>query len=103
MTAEAYVFGRAIIGHHDPESGEYKWTFDDSDGYELQRTPSGLPKVDWPCPKCGEHRTPKGHDPCIANLPGVEYACCGHGVERGYAKFEDGRVLRGQFDYTWEK
>jgi len=45
------------------------------------------------CRLCEEPRTPKGHDPCIANLPGVLYACCGHGEERGYIKFEDGRVL----------
>jgi len=51
----------------------------------------------WPgnrCSACKEHRTPEGHDPCIANLPGVLYACCGHGNEEGYIKFEDGRVIR---------
>lgn len=29
------------------------------------------------CP-CGLRRTRKGHDRCIANLPKVQYACCGH-------------------------
>lgn len=48
-----------------------------------------------PCVKCGEMPTDEGHDPCIANLPGVENACCGHGVERGYVAFEDGTVIRG--------
>ena len=52
-----------------------------------------------PCPKCGEAPVCEegkidGHDPCIANLPGVDFACCGHGVEEGYIKFEDGRVFR---------
>lgn len=46
------------------------------------------------CKLCKELRTPEGHDPCIANLPGVLYACCGHGLESGYIKFNDGRVLR---------
>jgi hypothetical protein len=32
------------------------------------------------CAHCGEERTERGHDPCIANLPGVWSACCGHGV-----------------------
>lgn len=47
-----------------------------------------------PCPKCGEAPSEDNHDPCIRNLPGVAFACCGHGVEQGYIKFEDGRVFR---------
>lgn len=43
-----------------------------------------------------------GQDPCIANLPEVYQACCGHGLERsathdglnGYAAFKDGRCIR---------
>ncbi len=43
-----------------------------------------------------------GQDPCIANLPGVYQACCGHGLEQsaegdrpnGYAAFKDGRCIR---------
>jgi hypothetical protein len=45
------------------------------------------------CVLCKEPRTSKGHDPCIANLPGVLYACCGHGIHNGNIKFEDGRNL----------
>lgn len=37
-----------------------------------------------------------GHDPCIANLPGITDACCGHGKE-GYLGFENGIVIRGKF------
>ena len=46
------------------------------------------------CSLCKGTRTPEGHDPCIANLPGVLFACCGHGNTPGYIKFEDGRCLR---------
>lgn len=46
------------------------------------------------CRLCKMQRTDEDHDPCIANLPGVLYACCGHGIEPAYIKFEDGRVLR---------
>lgn len=53
--------------------------------------------ITWPCPKCGELPTPEGHDPCIKNLPGVVFACCGHGVDRGYVYFADGAVIRGDF------
>ena len=49
------------------------------------------------CPKCNEYPTEDDHDPCIKNLPGVKYACCGHGVEEGYVVFENGIVLRGEF------
>jgi hypothetical protein len=31
------------------------------------------------CPHCNLMETEDGHDPCIANLEGVEFACCGHG------------------------
>lgn len=52
------------------------------------------------CRKCRLPRTPEGHDPCIAGLPGVAFACCGHGSEtsRAYVCFADGRVIRGEFD-----
>lgn len=51
---------------------------------------------DWPngfCAACKQIKTPEGHDPCIANLPGVLFACCGHGNTFGYIKFTDGRCL----------
>lgn len=48
------------------------------------------------CGKCGEYRSILGHDPCIANLPGVRNACCGHGIESdAYVIFEDDRRLKG--------
>lgn len=48
----------------------------------------------WRCPKCAKPRTKEGHDPCIANLPGVAYACCGHGRGSGYVKFDNGMTIR---------
>jgi hypothetical protein len=48
---------------------------------------------DGKCVRCGKERTPEGHDPCIANLPGVRNACCGHGIGPGYISFEDGRII----------
>ena len=55
---------------------------------------------DRPCTRCGEMPTEEGHDACIANLPGVRNACCGHGVEEGYIQFfaEDG-VSAGKVVY----
>ena len=48
----------------------------------------------WICPHCHEPRPASGHDPCIAGLSGVRFACCGHGRERGYIFFLSGQVLR---------
>jgi hypothetical protein len=54
----------------------------------------------WVCPECGLKRGADGYDPCIGYLPGVDYACCGHGGRRhdggigGYIKFKDGKIIR---------
>ena len=56
-----------------------------------------------PCPKCGELPTKDGHDHCIDNLPGVEHACCGHGMGNGYIKmFGDKNIHRIPINYTKE-
>lgn len=52
------------------------------------------------CSLCCMYQTPEGHDPCIANLPGVKFACCGHGIKEGYVAFENGLVIRGEFDHV---
>ena len=43
-----------------------------------------------PCPKCGQLPTDEGHDACLGELPGVKFACCGHGVAIGYIIFGNG-------------
>jgi hypothetical protein len=45
------------------------------------------------CHACGLKATKDGHDPCIANLPGVKFACCGHGLREGYIWFIDGPII----------
>lgn len=45
------------------------------------------------CVKCNRQKTPHGHDPCIADLPCVSSACCGHGIKAGYITFRDGRTF----------
>ena len=53
----------------------------------------------WKCPKCKKTRGADGHDPCLGGLPGVLFACCGHGKNTGgYVYFENGVTLRGKFD-----
>jgi hypothetical protein len=34
--------------------------------------------------------TPEGYDACLGYLPGVDAACCGHGVTRGAIHYKDG-------------
>lgn len=46
----------------------------------------------WTCPVCKLTRS-NDDDPCIPGLPGVKYACCGHGgmgINEGYLYFENG-------------
>lgn len=52
------------------------------------------------CKVCGNHRTEEGHDACFGELPGVAFACCGHGLYDwrfnhyfGYVKYKDGSRL----------
>ncbi len=81
---EGYSSGHPIYLNR---SGE--WRYKDTD--ELV-TPDSM--ATRPCTKCNLKPTADGHDACIANLPGVQYACCGHGIEGyDYVKLDDGRRL----------
>lgn len=82
-----YVFGRVV-----------EWNGKDGWNYVDNGEPANGP-VEHDCALCGKRPTEDDHDPCIANLPGVEFACCGHGVTEGYVKFTNGIVLRGHFDH----
>lgn len=84
----SHVFGHEVLFDKDSKI----WRYSD-DGEPC--TPSDKSRK---CPKCNKYPTEKGHDPCIANLPGVEYACCGHGQEIGYVSFINGKTIRGIFD-----
>lgn len=72
---------------HEIYSGEGGWFYADDD----------TPVVAGPrdCAHCGLPTSPEGHDGCIADLPGVLNACCGHGDPgRAYVQFADRRVVR---------
>ena len=82
----AFHRGHACYADQD-QAGVYslwKYRDDGSSIYDKER----------PCPRCGDLSSKDGHDNCIANLSGVEFACCGHGVEDGYVKCNDGHVIR---------
>ena len=72
-------------------------------------------QVGWECPHCHLKRGKDKMDPCFGGpLPGVDFACCGHGghsnLSGGYISFTNGTVIRFPKDqltvYTneqWEK
>jgi len=84
-----YLFGHKVTWCEETES----WL--DDTGKE--------PETDLACPKCHKKQTKEGHDPCIANLPGVKFACCGHGVDDGYIWFEDGTYIVGKITASYMK
>lgn len=46
------------------------------------------------CPHCAQAQTKAGHDPCIADLPGVFFACCGHNGGGDYGnEFDQGFAI----------
>ena len=80
MTATSYCNGNPAF--YDQASGQ--WLYWD-------RTPTSDPK---PCPRCGHLPTPDGDDACLGHIPGATAACCGHGKDRGYIQYTDGRYVR---------
>ena len=87
MTVKGYFRGHPIIFI------DGKWLYEDTlrqagFGYEVR-----------PCKKCGkvfEGSNVGDPDPCLGNLPGVDNACCGHGVRgQSYIRFINGVVIRG--------
>lgn len=87
---DSYYYGHHCYWDED----ELKWRYVDT-GEDMHTV---APR---PCPKCGVPPTAKGHDACIADLPGVRFACCGHGVREGYVAFENGCRLGGEFEVSY--
>ena len=59
-----------------------------------------------PCRRCGHHqKTSKDgvkYDYCLGYLgDNVKSACCGHGLERGYILFKDGKLFE-EVAYDWK-
>jgi len=87
-----HYFGHPIyLENKKDDGGIYSyWRYNDTNEL-IKESP------DRECNHCGKYQTEEGHDPCIANLPGVEQACCGHGKSGGYLVFggwRDGTALR---------
>jgi len=88
MSVTSYVLGHLVYWRNTISQGE-GWYYEDYSKAEGENIK--------PCVRCGNMPTKDGHDSCIANLPGIKNACCGHGVRDGYLQFEDGTEIRGEF------
>ena len=73
----AYLRGHKA--YYDGQSWKYRDT-----GEPVNRAG----QEDRPCARCGRPPTPEGYDACLGEIKGAVAACCGHGVEEGYIKFE---------------
>ena len=74
MTTTSYIYGH--LAYYDTDAKV--WRYADTDE---------VANEDRPCVRCGRMPTSEGHDACLGTLPGVKYACCGHGVRKGYVKY----------------
>jgi hypothetical protein len=87
MTARSYFRGHPLIWVNG------RWVYEDNGG----EIPANGGEVR-ACKKCGA-LYPLGEgevDPCLGILPGVDNACCGHGVRsKSYIRFTSGVVITG--------
>lgn len=91
MAVRSYFRGCPVVWI-DNTNGGY-WVYEDNG----ERLPATGGKVR-PCKKCGE-LFPLGEgevDFCLGILPGVDNACCGHGIrEHSYIRFSNGVSVEG--------
>ena len=77
----------------------------DEDYHEWFYADDMSPAIDnRPCVRCGKLPTEEGHDACLGTLPGVRFACCGHGdTNNAYVMFNGGGELRYDAAIGWFK
>ena len=69
--------------------------FSDKEGWKYKDGGGLVNKTAIECGHCGILCEPGKPDPCLGILPGVDFACCGHGDHRlSYVKFSSGIVVR---------
>jgi len=94
-----YIITATIFGHPVYSDGGAEVHFQDDDAI-VPRDEEGnaQPDANHPCPKCHKLPGPSGHDPCIDQLEGVSFACCGHGdPSQAYVAF-DGEDAAGRLN-----
>lgn len=86
MTVTGYIRGNLVEWIED-EDGIGGWLYPDGVLANRELSYGGVVE-NRPCPLCGA--VGNGADPCIGYLPGVEQACCGHGIEPCYVVWSHG-------------
>lgn len=87
MTARSYFRGHPIVWDAFDECWRYE------DDYTLLPGWGGEAR---PCAACGATWEDGQPDPCLGVLPGVDNACCGHGIpEEAYIRFHHHVLIRG--------
>ena len=106
MTVNSYLRGHPIIwienknnivrkkGEAPEPSDVGQWLYKDT----MEPIPTEGGEIR-PCIKCGklfEGSYEGMPDPCLGRLPGVNNACCGHGIkEESYIRFTNGTIIKG--------
>jgi hypothetical protein len=75
---------QSIRGHTVYTDDGVNWFYEDTNEPYI---------TDRPCKKCGLLAANDEPDPCLGLLPGVKFACCGHGGE-GYIYFTNEQIIR---------
>ena len=96
---EQYMTVRSYYRGHEIYYKNNKWYYLDNNNLASKNIR--------PCKKCGkvfEGSNIGNPDPCLANLPGVDNACCGHGIkDQSYIRFTNGVVIKNfDIEYTEE-
>jgi hypothetical protein len=96
--------GHAVVQIDDPHQRDNPAYHDDWRYADTGAPCPGNPMTEGderPCVFCGRLADLDGPDPCLGWLPGVQNACCGHGLgpsaydDHAYVQFIGGRTLRG--------
>ena len=87
MTARSYFRGHKVIWNGK------QWLYEDNNKPKPTFHYGGKIR---PCVKCGKVFPLDEADSCLGILPGVDDACCGHGISsESYIKFKNGTIIRG--------
>lgn len=88
---DAYVHGTRYYIDWDKESNSTQYfNWETNKVFKPNDRPPDCPKCKKPFIKDPDKKNNYWFDPCIGILPGVNGACCGHGVTDGYISFENG-------------
>lgn len=89
---------RSYLKGHEIEWFEGRWVYSDNKQPSINENGEYIERE---CARCGMESTVEGHDACLGTLPGVENACCGHGIEdEAYVQFSQ---LQGKAALDWIK